>query len=498
MNQSICITPKSFSPGEWIVPVRFEKLLLLWLSLTVFATAGAQVDSSVEQLRQIPLKYISAIDRKVGQYGHRVKSTTVSSLEKLSRWENKIRIRLEKMSPAVAAQLFGSGQQTFSMVLQRVQEGKRAMEDQVVMYDAYRDKLSTGLNYLSDQTAHLDEKLVKPLVVTSGKLDALSDQLDDTEALKVFIKERRMQLVNSCLQILGKHKYLTKISKESWYYAERIANYKTMFNEADKVEESVKRILHRIPAFREFIQQNSMLSSIFGGGANSGGVPSLAGLQTNAGMQQLIRERLVTGGPNAMGIVQQNIQQAQAELSRLTGKLLNTFPESSKGELPDFKPNMERSRTFRQRLEYGMNVQFGKSTALMPPTSIIAMSIGYRINARSIVGAGISYKLGLGKISHIRFSNEGMGLRTFIDWKIKREIFITGGYEINSNMGLKNMGIAADGNTWKVAALIGLTKKVNLKTKWFKGSNLQILYDFLNRQHWPESNPWILRMGYRL
>ena len=51
-------------------------------------------------------------------------------------------------------------------------------------------------------------------------------------------------------------------------------------------------------------------------------------------------------------------------------------------------------------------------------------------------------------------------------------------------------------NKWQQAGLIGLTKKIPIKTKWTKGTKLQILYDFLARQHIPVSQPILFRVGY--
>src|SRR6187551_1173397 len=66
----------------------------------------AQVDSTIETLQQIPLKYISAIDSKVDRYSQQITSKTKKTLEKLSRWESKIKDILLKINPEAANRLF--------------------------------------------------------------------------------------------------------------------------------------------------------------------------------------------------------------------------------------------------------------------------------------------------------------------------------------------------------------------------------------------------------
>jgi hypothetical protein len=120
------------------------------------------------------------------------------------------------------------------------------------------------------------------------------------------------------------------------------------------------------------------------------------------------------------------------------------------------------------------------------------------LNNKSLIGLGVSYKLGLGSIDNIRFSNQGIGLRSFLDWKLKKQLFITSGFEMNYITNLYkpfNNPPSEDGG-WQKAALLGLSKKINIKTKWFKNTKLQLLYDFLSRQHVPVSQQILFRVGY--
>ncbi len=244
-----------------------------------------------------------------------------------------------------------------------------------------------------------------------------------------------------------------------------------------------------------------MLASLFGMPENYVTAASLAGLQTRASVQGLIQDRIASGGPNAMQQVQQNIQGAQAQLTKLKDKLLNPLQGNGGGDLPDFKPNMEKTKTFKQRLEFGSNFQFGKSNSMMPSTTDIGVSVGYKINDKSVAGVGASYKLGMGNIERIRFSNQGISVRSFIDWKLKKQFFISGGMEMNYLSILSGatqipLSTGAGGGSWQQSALAGISKKISIKTKWFKETKIQLLYDFLSNQHLPVSQRVVFRMGY--
>lgn len=475
-------------------------LIVLILLVLLYVPARAQVDSTLEALQDIPLKYISSIDKKVDKYSHRISSKTIKTLEKLSRWETKVHTTLTKLSPAAAEQLFGNGQLTFSSLLQQVKQGEAVALQYQQQYDQYRDQLTTGLKYVEQQKDALDSGVLKKIAATRQKMQELNQEEDKQAAIQQFIKERKKQLITTSFQYLGKNKYLGKMNKEVFYYGETIKNYNEIFRDEKKAEETAKSILNRIPAFQKFIQKNSMLSQLFAQPGDEASSANLTGLQTRASVQALVIERLSGSATSPQQLFNQQLGAARNQLSQLKEKLA-TGLQGNDTEIPefDFVPKNQKTKSFLQRLEYGSNLQMGKSNSLMPSTMDIAVTVGYKINDKSVAGIGAGYKMGLGTIDRIRFSNQGINLRSFMDWKLKKQFFISGGMELNYLSALP----AADpllrvqnGSNWQQAALMGLTKKVNIKTKWAKETKLQLLYDFLARQHVPVSQPLLFRVGY--
>ncbi len=147
-------------------------------------------------------------------------------------------------------------------------------------------------------------------------------------------------------------------------------------------------------------------------------MPILAGLQTRASVQTLIQQQVSAGGPNAQAQIQQNLAQAHAEINKLKEKI-NQFGGSSDRAMPDFKVNSKKTKSFLNRLEFGSNLQFEKSRNVLPSATNIGLSLGYKLNDKSIIGMGMSYKVGMGTIRHIVITHEGIGLRSFACTTVK-------------------------------------------------------------------------------
>lgn len=455
-------------------------------------------DSLIDQVQKIPLKYLKQVDTKIEKYSDRITGKTKKTLEKLSRWETKIKSLLEKVSPETAKKLFSNDQISFSAVLQKIKQGENVFNNTKAKYDEYRDKLTTNLKYIQTQKSKLESKYLKPLEEATKKVTKLEEEVTNTEAIEKFIKERKKLLMDECVKYIGKSKYLNKINKESYYYIETLRNYKEIFSDSKKAEETVKTILNKIPAFKKFFQQNSALASLFGNTPDNGSVASITGLQTRASVNALLENRIASGGPNAREMVSQNMQMAQAELTKLKDKLLKAGAGNSTQEIPDFKPNMQKTKTFLQRLEYGFNYQFAKTNSLLPTTADLGLTVGYKLNDKSIIGIGIAYKMGIGSIEKIKFTHQGLGLRSFIDWKIKKQLYVSGGFEMNYNAGFKNITALKNYNEWQSAGLVGVSKKFIFKTKLAKGTKIQLLYDIFYQKHLPVCKPLVFRIGYNI
>jgi len=293
---------------------------------------------------------------------------------------------------------------------------------------------------------------------------------------------------------------LKKLNKEAYYYAQQINEYKEILKDSRKAERKALELLSKSNAWKDFMRKNSQLASLFrlpGNPDDPTSQASLAGLQTRVQVTQLIQNQLTAGGPAAREQFQQNVQAAQAQLNQLKDKVLKFGGGSSDRVIPDFKPNNQKTKSFLQRLEFGTNIQSTKANSIFPVTSDIGLSVGYKVNDHSIIGIGSSLKMGWGRdIRHIRISSQGVGLRSFLDYKIKGSFWFSGGFEMNYRSEIREIALLKDYSAWQQSGLLGLSKVVSLKTKMFRKTKLQLLWDFLSYQQIPRTQAVLFRVVY--
>ena len=107
-------------------------------------------------------------------------------------------------------------------------------------------------------------------------------------------------------------------------------------------------------------------------------------------------------------IIQQNIQAAQSQLDQLKNKVNELGGSSSDIEMPDFRVNHQRGKPLAKRIEVGTNIQNSRSNNFVPTTTDVGLSLGYKLNDKSIIGIGASYKMGWGKdIRKISITHKG-------------------------------------------------------------------------------------------
>jgi hypothetical protein len=244
-----------------------------------------------------------------------------------------------------------------------------------------------------------------------------------------------------------------------------------------------------------------MLASLFrmpGDPNDPNYIASLAGLQTRVQVNALVQQIVASAGPNGLQQFRQNLQAGQNQLNELKAKIGKFGGSSSDDILPEgFKPNAEKTRSFLKRLELETNIQTQRSSNFFPTISDLGLSAGYKLNDKSIIGLGASFKLGLGNgWQHIKFSGQGVGLRSFIDWKIKGNFWVSGGYEMNYRTAFSNYYQLRDFSAWHWSGLIGISKSIPVKSKFFKKSKLQLLWDFMSYQQMPRTQPVIFRINY--
>ena len=480
----------------------FPSLLLLW-GITITTCTRAQLiclhlkDTSSSQA--VFSKYLDKVFAKTTSLNKKLNSQATKGLQQLQNLEEILKNKLFKKDSIKAKAVFGDAHEQYKQLEKRL-AGSTSLQQFIPSLDT----LITSLKFLQQNSQLLPstKESQQKLKDAIAKVTDLERQLQKAVEIKKYSEERSRYLKN-LLENLGFSKDLNRLNKQVYYYKGQLDEYKSLLKDHKKFERKALELLSRTKLFNDFMRMNSQLASLFRMPAESDdpvAMASLTGLQTREQVTALLQNQIDIGGPSAQHQLQQNLQQAQSKLHELKEKLNGLGNASSNDELPNgFIPNTQKAKSFRKRLELGTNIHSQKAKGYFPVTSDIGISLGYKLNDKSIIGIGTSYKIGWGQsIRHIKISYQGVGLRSFVDWKIKGSFWLSGGYELNYRSEFENVDELKRLSAWQQSGLLGMSKLVSLKTKFFKKTKLQLLWDFLSYRQVPETQPLIFRVGYNL
>ncbi|MVT08690.1 hypothetical protein GO493_10490 [Chitinophaga sp. ysch24] len=447
-------------------------------------------DSTVQKTVQVPDKYLSQVTNKSQRVEEQVNRRSAKALDRMIRQEKKMKARLWKVDSVAAKNIFTRSIDSMGSLkagLKNKVMGKLPLGSGAG--GAYLDTLQNSLKFLNGADSKLGVSKDK-LGRASQSVQDLQGKLQQADQIKAYIREHKQELKQQLSQYTGFTKDLQKYNKEAYYYGQQINEYKAVLKDKKKAEAKAMEMLKKVPAYNDFIKKNSQLASLFNL-AGSSSAQSLEGLQTRSQVEQLVQQRL-GNNPAAQQAVSQQMEQARSQFNELKSK----FPDlDNAGDMPDFKPNEMKTKSFLQRLEFGGNIQFQKSSRYYPTTTDIAGQVAYKFHKNGSIGIGIAYKLGMGTgWDHIAFSHRGVGVRSFMDWKLKGTFYANGGFEQNYMSAFAQASDLKNWSGWQGSALLGISKKYKISGK-MKG-NIMLLYDFLAGRNVPATNALKLRMGY--
>ena len=489
------------------------KLFLVLLVIANLYTCACAQDSPspTDKVINFPSSFFTKVNNKTAALENRLTKQTEKYLQRLAKREKKLKRKLSKIDSAAAQQLFANTEKQYAQLKSRLTNDASAISTSKVGRGAAEylpgmDSLKTSLTFLQQNNQLLDntKDLQQKVQGSLGNVNKLQNKLQQTEEVKAFVQQRKQQIKDAFGRYTNLPKGITNsvtdFNKQAYYYNAQVKEYKDMLKDPDRMVEEGLSLLNKLPAFQQFMQQHSELASLFRMPDNYGTPQSLAGLQTRAQVQQQIQTQLASAGPGAQQYLQQNLQGAQSQLNQLKDKINKIGGSSGDIDMPDFKPNNQKTKSLWQRLEYGSNFQTAKSN-FFPTTTDLGLSVGYKLSDKSTIGIGASYKMGWGKdFRHISITHEGVGLRSFWDMKLKGSFYGSGGFEYNYQPGLAPVPSRGGGivtaDAWSKSGLIGVSKIVSVKSNFFKKTKIQLLWDFVSYQQVPRTQPVKFRVGY--
>ncbi|HEV8508042.1 MAG TPA: hypothetical protein VGQ53_21715 [Chitinophagaceae bacterium] len=478
------------------------KCILYFLLLHSAALHAQPTLDSV--LRSIdPNKLSTSLEKQLSRLEGKISYNSGKILERLQKQEEKIYEKQFTTKDSLVAKLkLAEVKNKYDVLAKKLKSPSSLIAVNIRHYIPRLDTITSMLKFL-------DQNKTAPNFKNAlSKIESLNDKLQLAMAIGDFISERRAILQQE-LEQLGLIKQLNIFNKKIFYYSERIKECKEMLSDRPKIEERTMELLCTTKAFRDFMRKNSMLTSLFRLPVDPNDPVSMAGLvalQTRVDVNNLIQQQFGSDAPKAQAQFRQNIRHVEAQMQQRKNKLMQFDGGSSDDIMPyGFKPNNQKTKSFLKRLEYGVNIQAQRATSFFPATTDLGLSIGYKVNDNSIIGVGASYKAGVGRgWNEMKLSSQGVGLRSYIDWKAKGNIWISGGFEMNYRSQLRGIQISSpfgrgqEGSEWQQSGLIGLSKVIDVKAKFFKKTKLQLVWDFLSRQQIPRTQPFIFRIGYNL
>jgi hypothetical protein len=461
--------------------------------LTIWIRCIGQSDDNFENSRFISTKSLSKIENNMNSINENLEKTTIKTLLRLQKQESKLKNKLALKDSLEANTLFAATD-TYQVFIGKIKNG--VANKSLNEYIAELDTLKTVLKFL-EQAKSVQHKLPNEWLGTitgvNKSVDGLKNTIDQAAAIKNFVNERK-QLLKNQFEKYGMATELKRLEKDFYYYQQQLIEFKSMLKDQKKVQSRAMAELRKLPAFTEFMKKNSQMAQLFHLPEGAEAFQNRAGLQTRASVQSQLSAQFASFGNRGQQYMQQQMNQAQSELNNLKNRINTADGGEGVMASPSFTPNSQRTKSFLKRIEYGVNFQSQKTNAFLPVTTDIALTAGYKLNDKSIIGIGAAYKVGWGDgWQHIKVTNEGIGLRSYLDLKLKGSIWFSAGYEQNYQKAFTKIDVLKDLSAWQTSGLIGVTKKYKIGRKT---NHLQLLWDFLSYQQLPKRQPVLFRMGY--
>lgn len=472
----------------------------LYPTLVFSQDTAKQLDSSAK----LPMKFISRIDRTTINLDKQLSRQTEKYLRRLQKKEALLKEKLYKLDSANASDFYANNSADhYGFLLQKFKKDTaEAIHSMGPEYLPYVDSLSTTLSFLNKnpQLLNSTNALPEDIKGSVAHLQLLQTKMQDADQIKQYIAQRKDQIRQYLAQFTKLPRGISTIysdyNKELYYYSQQVREYRQILNDPDKMFKAALSLLNKLPAFTTFMRNNSFLGGLFSIPGNYGTPQGLVGLQSREQVLSIIRSQIGSGF-SAESALQNSLASAQKDINKLKEKLNALGAGSGDMQMPDFKPQSQKTKTFIQRLEYGTNLQTQHAAYYFPTTSDIGLSVGYKLSDKSTIGIGASYKLGWGKdFQHINLSGQGAGLRSYIDIKAKQSFYLSGGFEYNYQPLVNAAGLQIPFNNWQQSGLVGISKIVSMNTRFFKKTKAQIFWDFLSYEQIPKAQPVKFRIGY--
>lgn len=445
-----------------------KAFLFLFLLFTVqYIKAQHQLDT----LKRPSEKAIRTVKKDIDRVNKKLKRSSTVFLKSFNKTEKKIN-------------------QSKDSILSINQWGKIAG---TTKYNATLDSIRTGLSLTKSVNALNTSTAIDDV---QAQLSELTEELHKAEKIKTLL-ETNLQQLSSFQKIKSIEKQITQYKKLAAGYNARIKETQELLKQPDKIGKQLLSELRQQPAFQKFFAKYSELAKLFPSAESPmGNLTSIPGLQQRDQLLEHIKTAMGGTSFDPIQLLQSSQQGSQQNnlITQATQSLKNKIKASS---TPEQKDPGYKGLSFTQRIFFQTNVQSSSGNRWLPSHTSFAIGSGYKINPKAQLSAEFVWRMGWGQpIKNIQITHQGFGLRSFFDWKVKGQWWVTGSYEKNYYPSYQQLAVATNEHGWRNGALLGISKTMAIKSKGMKKFKMQLLYDFLAPSQTPYTSPWKYRMGY--
>jgi hypothetical protein len=369
------------------------------------------------------LKAVAQADPEAVQYAQRYlhnKTTDLSNYQ--SKYQRRIGVllqRMERKEKRVLQRIARTDSTRTNRLRNTADFGALAgMTADSLKHNSFARRANASIDSLKAIQSFIDQQSqgkALPGDQYTEQIKSLKQHFDYEQQLNALIKKRTADLKDAANGITG----LQGIDKQSFYAVERLKACKQIAQSPDALEEKALAYLQGSPGFTQAMK-----------GTGPDASPEAAS------MQQTQQQLTASLQQKFSGNLSQLSSQMNGQINGWQNKLADTRNTISKANNllhqapPAFKVNPMRCLPFSQRLEKQFNIQTTRATALSPALLETSFMLGFRQNARLSYGTGLALNTGLGQNwSNICVSFQGLGYRTYLQWKGPYGLSAYGGYE---------------------------------------------------------------------
>ena len=466
-------------------------VIFLW-GVFLFSSSSAVAQEEQPEVYVQGKKYLDINIRAKEKCSERISHQQQKLLKKLKKKEKRYAARLKRKDSAAYVRYQKQPYTYDSLSKLQTNDSATIFKRAATRSNRTIDSLK-GIKKFCEDKAHVTgEGKGNGLEAYDDRLAKLKNEQAKQNSINELIQQRTNALKNLSGNSKTKVKGLTGIQKQVFYSKGKMTAFTQISDEPHKAEEKALEFLQGQEGFEDYLKGDNGMQGLAG---KSPQQLNSMGIQTRAMVENQLKERFgnnLSGlGNNMNSQIKQfdkhtkSIQKAKSTVrsAKQTRRSISKYRNLQK---PAFKINPMRSLPLSKRIEKQFNYQTTRPTPAGAPAIFhLSGMLGFKHTPSLTYGAGIATATGLGQSwSTVKFTFEGIGLRTFAEWKWQYGFGAYAGYErmykqaaFTSKQETTPTPNLSPHNTrtYNESILIGITKTYRINDKWNGG--IQVLYD---------------------